>query len=133
MKNFSGVCQAAGADKPLRAFFIWITNIVTLPSQSLQPLLHFGFAGTDLVGGKKNHRLPDHLVPATRNRVVLPFVRGRSLINLQVLRAQKVFAPQFLDSPATDVLRRVLRVEPGVIFEKVAPVLVSMYSLFELE
>ena len=30
MKNFSGVCQAAGADKPLRAFFIWITNIVTL-------------------------------------------------------------------------------------------------------
>ena len=31
MKNFSGVCQAAGADKPLRAFFIWITNIVTLP------------------------------------------------------------------------------------------------------
>ena len=32
MKNFSGVCQAAGADKPLRAFFIWITNIVTLPS-----------------------------------------------------------------------------------------------------
>ena len=29
MKNFSGVCQAAGADKPLRAFFIWITNIVT--------------------------------------------------------------------------------------------------------
>ncbi len=21
MKNFSGVCQAAGADKPLRAFF----------------------------------------------------------------------------------------------------------------
>ena len=36
MKNFSGVCQAAGADKPLRAFFIWITNIVTLsvPSSS---------------------------------------------------------------------------------------------------
>ena len=30
MKNFSGGCQAAGADKPLRAFFIWITNIVTL-------------------------------------------------------------------------------------------------------
>ena len=30
MINFSGVCQAAGADKPLRAFFIWITNIVTL-------------------------------------------------------------------------------------------------------
>ena len=30
MKNFSGVCQAAGADKPLRALFIWITNIVTL-------------------------------------------------------------------------------------------------------
>ena len=30
MKNFSGVCQAAGADKPLRVFFIWITNIVTL-------------------------------------------------------------------------------------------------------
>ena len=30
MKNFSGVCQAAGVDKPLRAFFIWITNIVTL-------------------------------------------------------------------------------------------------------
>ena len=30
MKNFSGVCQAAGADKPLRAFFIWITNIFTL-------------------------------------------------------------------------------------------------------
>ena len=30
MKNFSGVCQAAGADKPLRAFFIWITHIVTL-------------------------------------------------------------------------------------------------------
>ena len=28
MKNFSGVCQAAGADKPLRAFFICITNIV---------------------------------------------------------------------------------------------------------
>ena len=33
MKNFSGVCQAAGADKPLRAFFIWITNIVTLSNQ----------------------------------------------------------------------------------------------------
>ena len=41
MKNFSGVCQAAGADKPLRAFFIWITNIVTLnrfrPSPSNLP------------------------------------------------------------------------------------------------
>ena len=34
MKNFSGVCQAAGADKPLRAFFIWITNIVTLSVKS---------------------------------------------------------------------------------------------------
>ena len=34
MKNFSGVCQAAGADKPLRAFFIWITNIVTLYGQA---------------------------------------------------------------------------------------------------
>ena len=34
MKNFSGVCQAAGADKPLRAFFIWITNIVTLSVSS---------------------------------------------------------------------------------------------------
>ena len=33
MKNFSGVCQAAGADKPLRAFFIWITNIVTLAAK----------------------------------------------------------------------------------------------------
>ena len=37
MKNFSGVCQAAGADKPLRAFFIWITNIVTLASNQNQP------------------------------------------------------------------------------------------------
>ena len=36
MKNFSGVCQAAGADKPLRAFFIWITNIVTLAENSLR-------------------------------------------------------------------------------------------------
>ncbi len=35
MKNFSGVCQAAGADKPLRAFFIWITNIVTLTYQKI--------------------------------------------------------------------------------------------------
>ena len=35
MKNFSGVCQAAGADKPLRAFFIWITNIVTLSLTSV--------------------------------------------------------------------------------------------------
>ena len=35
MKNFSGVCQAAGADKPLRAFFIWITNIVTLKCKNL--------------------------------------------------------------------------------------------------
>jgi hypothetical protein len=35
MKNFSGVCQAAGADKPLRAFFIWITNIVTLINRSI--------------------------------------------------------------------------------------------------
>ena len=45
MKNFSGVCQAAGADKPLRAFFIWITNIVTLTDSSavfpnLPPLRH---------------------------------------------------------------------------------------------
>ena len=36
MKNFSGVCQAAGADKPLRAFFIWITNIVTWTLQSIE-------------------------------------------------------------------------------------------------
>ena len=36
MKNFSGVCQAAGADKPLRAFFIWITNIVTLSATRFQ-------------------------------------------------------------------------------------------------
>jgi hypothetical protein len=35
MKNFSGVCQAAGADKPLRAFFIWITNIVTLTGDTV--------------------------------------------------------------------------------------------------
>ena len=35
MKNFSGVCQAAGADKPLRAFFIWITNIVTFSLTSV--------------------------------------------------------------------------------------------------
>ena len=34
MKNFSGVCQAAGADKPLRAFFIWITNIVTFSAKT---------------------------------------------------------------------------------------------------
>ena len=34
MKNFSGVCQAAGADKPLRAFFIWITNIVTIETKN---------------------------------------------------------------------------------------------------
>ena len=39
MKNFSGVCQAAGADKPLRAFFIWITNIVTL-SNTDSPILN---------------------------------------------------------------------------------------------
>ena len=37
MKNFSGVCQAAGADKPLRAFFIWITNIVTLSNKRPRP------------------------------------------------------------------------------------------------
>ena len=38
MKNFSGGCQAAGADKPLRAFFIWITNIVTLTAtQRVKP------------------------------------------------------------------------------------------------
>ena len=35
MKNFSGVCQAAGADKPLRAFIIWITNIVTLINRTI--------------------------------------------------------------------------------------------------
>ena len=35
MKNFSGGCQAAGADKPLRAFFIWITNIVTLSAKTV--------------------------------------------------------------------------------------------------
>ena len=43
MKNFSGVCQAAGADKPLRAFFIWITNIVTLVS-TLFYLINFHFS-----------------------------------------------------------------------------------------
>lgn len=45
MKNFSGVCQAAGADKPLRAFFIWITNIVTLLKFCLEPLACFGNGG----------------------------------------------------------------------------------------
>ena len=39
MKNFSGVCQAAGADKPLRAFFIWITNIVTLSTKTINHTL----------------------------------------------------------------------------------------------
>ena len=42
MKNFSGVCQAAGADKPLRAFFIWITNIVTLTDYLTASLYAFG-------------------------------------------------------------------------------------------
>ena len=37
MKNFSGICQAAGADKPLRAFFIWITNIVTFTASMKLP------------------------------------------------------------------------------------------------
>ena len=42
MKNFSGVCQAAGANKPLRAFFIWITNIVTLLKSYIDALYSFG-------------------------------------------------------------------------------------------
>ena len=48
MKNFSGVCQAAGADKPLRAFFIWITNIVTL----IVPVM------ADLIGHLSDYQMP---------------------------------------------------------------------------
>ena len=51
MKNFSGVCQAAGADKPLRAFFIWITNIVTLTNRLREG---FVFSYISAVGGGRH-------------------------------------------------------------------------------
>ena len=64
MKNFSGVCQATGADKPLRAFFIWITNIVTL-SNEIGPCKPYGFQGSYCVGGTSRERgrnAPAHTV-----------------------------------------------------------------------
>ncbi len=57
MKNFSGVCQAAGADKPLRAFFIWITNIVTLWIQQQSNYMDYRKEAKDCV---KDHVLPLH-------------------------------------------------------------------------
>ena len=57
MKNFSGVCQAAGADKPLRAFFIWITNIVTLWIQQQSNYMDYRKEAKDCV---KDRVLPIH-------------------------------------------------------------------------
>ena len=55
MKNFSGVCQAAGADKPLRAFFIWITNIVTL-WQAIRTLYNTSLTSAPVPGKSQSKR-----------------------------------------------------------------------------